>query len=185
MLRVWWTVPGSAVAWEWRPAVPRLFAAKRVVAADGIEYLEYGEEIPGPPRPYMGLPAGQGLADFTALFAQEANVTPANLVVTWLEGRTAVRWDRTAGRWTRHTVELRGGRPAVGPPDRVPEIPERIVLDAETYDWGPVRAAGRIAVGLLGLTPIPTGRDVLARQVEENQDATCLGAKAPVVHDDL
>ena len=63
MLRVWWTVPGSAVAWEWRPAVPRLFAAKRVVAADGIEYLEYGEEIPGPPRPYMGLPAGQGLAD--------------------------------------------------------------------------------------------------------------------------
>jgi hypothetical protein len=171
MMRVWWTVPASAVAWEWRPSVPQLFDAKRVVEEDGTQYLDYTEEIPGPPLPYMGLPAGQGFIDFTALFAQEANLVPTNLIVTWLEGRHAVRRDRTMDRWTRHVVTQRDDRPAVSPPDSVPEIPERIVLEAEEYGWSPAKAAGKIAVGLLGLTPIPTSRDTIAHQVEENQNA--------------
>jgi hypothetical protein len=170
-MRVWWTIPTSDVAWEWRPAIPQLFDAKRVVEDDGTQYLEYTEEIPGPPQPYMGLPAGQGLLDFTALFAQEANVTPTNLIITWLEGHRAVRWDRTMDRWTHHTVTLREDRPAVSPPaDEAAEIPERIILDAETFGWSPVQTAGHIAVSLLGLTPVSTSRDTLARQVEKNQN---------------
>ena len=179
MMRVWWTIPASAVAWEWRPAIPVLFDAKRVVEDDGTQYLEYTEEIPGPPLPYMGLPAGQGFIDTTALFAQEANLLPTNLIVTWLEGRVAVRWDRTMDRWTFHTVGRREGRPAVSSPASVPDLPERVLLDAEKYGWSPVKTAGNIAVSLLGLTPISTSRDIIAGQVEKNQNAVGSGGGLP------
>jgi hypothetical protein len=171
MIRVWWTIPNSAAAWEWRPTKPQLFDATRVVEDDGTQYLNYVEEISGPPKPYVGLPIGQPLADTTALFAQEANLVPTNLIITWIEGRRAARWDRTMNRWTRHAVALREDGPAVSPPVSEPDVPERIMLEAEEYGWSPVMAAGATAMALLGLTPIPTRGDALAQQVQRNQNA--------------
>lgn len=171
MMRVWWTIPNGVGAWEWRPTTPELFDAECVVEDDGTQYLKYAEEIPGPPEPYMGLPAGQSFVDTTALFAQEANLLPTNLIITWIEGHRAVRWDRTMDRWTRHTVALREDGPAVSRPVSEPELSERILLEAEAHDWSPVMTAGEIAVSLLGLTPISTRRDMIAKQVRRNQAA--------------
>jgi hypothetical protein len=170
MIRVWWTIPDSAVAWEWRPAKTRLVEATRVVEDDGSQYLQYADQSHGPGA-YMGLPIGQPLADTTALFAQEANIVPRNLIITWIEGRSATRWDRNKNHWTCHAVTLRLDAPRVGPPRSTPDIPEDLKRPGELLRWDPVKAAGEIAVRLLGLTRVPTSKDALALEVEQNQVA--------------
>ncbi len=96
-IRLWWTIPCSNVAWSWQP--PLLVDAELTVE-DGHEHLIPGNPIAGAPATYTR----QSLADLTALFAQEANLLPQGMTITWLTPDTAVRWNRPSNSWTRHQV---------------------------------------------------------------------------------
>lgn len=158
MLRLWWTIPAGRVAWEWR------VNERRIVEADEAsgERLAYrGSFEVG--RATMSLPAGQRLSSLTGTFLLETNSLPSQVIFTWIEGRTAVRWDRSRDRWTIHEAGRSDtGDPVVGPPRR------ELDVQVDERELDPVWAAGDIACRLLGLAPIPEAADVLDLAVAEN-----------------
>lgn len=133
---VWWTIPDSYVAWEWRPAESTLVEGALVRDPDACCYL-----VPATTTshrwPEPREPAGQALAEMTAYFAMEANIRPDGMAIIWIHRDAAVRWDRPTGRWLRHRVGSRhghrclyGGTDLAGMP--VPRGPEDAATTALT-----------------------------------------------------
>ncbi|PRX99636.1 hypothetical protein [Allonocardiopsis opalescens] len=119
-----WCVPGAAVQWEWPAEGRRYRVGARVVRPDGRTGMESAEThtAAGPPDGLLGDRPGTAFRELTALFAQEANVPPGAVAITWIADGTAVTWDRTTGAWTRHPVSRDpDGTVWVGPPAPLPE----------------------------------------------------------------
>lgn len=136
---VWWTIPNSSVAWEWRPEDSVYVAG--VLVRDGDGGWSLVPEVTTPhPWPESQPPTGQALAEMTATFGLEANVRPVDMTVTWIYGGTAVSWDRCLDLWLRHEVGTRHGRRHVRPGTPLPGVP---IPDS-------VEAAGATALELLG-----------------------------------
>jgi hypothetical protein len=101
--RVWWTIPGSDVAWEWLPDAP-VVRTGRLVTGGGASRF-HGDQEWAPMWTSARTRAGfQALKDLTALFAEECNVVPGAVRVFWIAGERAVSWSRATGRLFRHEV---------------------------------------------------------------------------------
>ncbi|MQA83771.1 MAG: hypothetical protein GEV03_03815 [Streptosporangiales bacterium] len=106
---VWWTIPNSSIAWEWRPEDSIYVPGVLVRDDDGSCSFTPGAAAPHPwPEPRR--PAGQALAEMTATFAMEANIRPTDMTITWIRGIAAVSWDRCLDRWLRHEAGARSNR---------------------------------------------------------------------------
>lgn len=136
---VWWTIPYSSVAWEWRPEDSAYVAGVLVRDDDGSCSLTPGAAVPHPwPEPRR--PTGQALAEMTATFGLETNIRPADMAITWIDGAAAVTWDRRVGRWLHHGVDTRRRRRCLHRGTALPEAPIP----------HSVEAAGATALDLLG-----------------------------------
>lgn len=109
MMIVWWTIPGSQVAMEWRPEQGMTFDSTVVEQGQGIVSMALGK----PWQPQWSGPqdaTGQPLKDLSATFASEANILPTAYVITWIKDITgrAVSWDRRDNRWQLLAAERHG-----------------------------------------------------------------------------
>lgn len=105
---VWWTIPDSYVAWEWRPD-DAVIVDGRLVREDVEGCYLVPAATKAHPWPAPRRPIGQPLAEMAALFAMEANIRPTGMAVTWVRGAAAVQWDRRTDRWARLRVGTRHG----------------------------------------------------------------------------
>lgn len=108
MLCIRWTIPDSAVAWEWIPDLALIYAGELLSAGPaGPLYLAPTEIF----HPAWTHPENrrsiQALRDNTALFAQEASITPDNMIMYWMRQLTAISWDRSTGDIRRHVASPR------------------------------------------------------------------------------
>jgi hypothetical protein len=112
-LRVWWTIRGSDVAWEWSPD-EALVRAGRLVPVDGALRFAGTEEWAPMWTSERTRASFQAFKDLTALFAEEANVVPGDVRIFWIAGERAVSWCRSTGVLCGHAV-AGGSAPAVRP----------------------------------------------------------------------
>lgn len=101
--RVWWTIPGSEVAWEWLPDQAVVRTGR--LSADGGALRFRAAEKWAPmwtsPRTRADF---QAFKDLTALFAEECNIVPGDMRILWVTGDGAVSWWRSTGGLERHDV---------------------------------------------------------------------------------
>jgi hypothetical protein len=101
--RVWWTIPGSPVAWEWVPG-DAVAHTGRLTDEGGALRFEAAERWTPMWTSARMREAFQALKDLTALFAEECNVLPGDMRILWVGGDRAVSWHRATGRLSRHDV---------------------------------------------------------------------------------
>jgi len=107
--RVWWTIPGSSVAWEWLPDRAVVRTGRLTAEGEALSFQKADEWAPMWTSPHTR--AGfQALKDLTALFAEECNVPPGDVRMFWIADHGAVCWHRSTGGLFRHDVTRPGER---------------------------------------------------------------------------